>query len=54
MAYLRKRKMEEDKTDSMLWLAFNTLLKILIGSENIEMFMDDATLKVRYFSLITG
>ena len=44
-----KRKMEKDKTDSMLWLDFNKLLKILIGDENIEMFMGDATLKVNIF-----
>ena len=49
MADLFKRKMEEDKTDSMLWLGFNKLLKILIGDENMEMFMDDATLKVSIF-----
>ena len=30
----------------MLWLGFNKLLKILIGDENMEMFMDDATWKV--------
>ena len=27
--------MEEDKTDSMLWLGPNKLLKILIGDENM-------------------
>ena len=46
---LRKRKIEEDKTDSMLWLGFNKLLKILIGDEHMEVFMDDATLKVSIF-----
>ena len=49
MANVRKRKMEEDKTDSMLRLGFNKLLKILIRDENMEMFMDDATLKVSIF-----
>ena len=44
---LRKRKIE---TDSMLWLGFNKLLKVLIGNENMEMFMDDATLKVFFFN----
>ena len=29
------RKIEEDKTDSMLWLDFNKILKRLIGNENI-------------------
>ena len=50
MADLRKRKMEEDKTDSMLWPGFNKLLRILIRDENMEMFMGDATsLKVNIF-----
>ena len=49
MAYLRKRKKEEDKTDSMLCLGFNKLLNILIEDENMEIFMDDATLKVSIF-----
>ena len=49
MADLRKKKMEEGKTGSMLWLDFNKLLKILIVDENMEMFMDDATLKVSIF-----
>ena len=49
MADLCKIKIEEDKADSMLWLGFNKLLKILIGDENMEMFMDDATLKVSIF-----
>ena len=43
------RKIEEDETDSMLWLGFNKILKILIGNENMEMFMDDATLRVIIF-----
>ena len=42
--------MEEDKTDLILRLGFNKLLKILIGDENMEMFMDDATLKVFFFN----
>ena len=42
--------MEEDKTDSMLRLGFNKLLKILIGDENMKMFMDDVTLKVFFFN----
>ena len=49
MANLRKRKKEEDKTDSMLCLGFNKFLKILIGDENMEIFTDDATLKVSIF-----
>ena len=49
MADLRRRKMKEDKTDSMLWLGFNKILKILIGDKNMEMFMDDAALKVSIF-----
>ena len=32
------RKIEEDKTDSMLWLDFNKILKILIGDENQYIF----------------
>ena len=41
--------MKEDKTDSMLRLGFNKILKMLIGDENMETFMDDATLKVSIF-----
>ena len=41
--------MKEVKTDSMLWLGCNKLLKILIGVENMEMFVDNAN-----FSLIGG
>ena len=33
----------EDKTNSMLSLGFN---KLLIGDENIETFLEDATMKV--------
>ena len=35
MADLRDRKIEEDKTDSMLSLGFNKILKLLIGDENM-------------------
>ena len=35
MADLPDRKIEEDKTYSMLWLDFNNILKILIGGENM-------------------
>ena len=35
MANLCDRKIEEDKTDLMLWLDFNKVLKILIGDENV-------------------
>ena len=35
MAGLCDRKIEEDKTDLMLWLDFNKILKILIGDENM-------------------
>ena len=49
MADLRERKIEEDKTDSMLWLGFNKPLKILMGDENMEIFMGDAILKVSIF-----
>ena len=41
--------MKEDKTDSMLRLGFHKILKMLIGDENMETFMDDATLKVSIF-----
>ena len=46
MADLRKRKVEEDKTDSMLWVGFNKILKMFVVDENMEMLMDDASLKV--------
>ena len=35
MADLCDRKIEEDKTDLMLWLNFNKILKILIWDENM-------------------
>ena len=41
--------MEEDNTDSMFWLGFNKILKILKGDENMEVFMRDATSKVSIF-----
>ena len=31
----RDRKIEEDKTDSMLWLDVNKILELLIGDENM-------------------
>ena len=46
---LCERKIEEDKTDSMLWLGFKKLLRNLIGDENMENFMEDATIKVNIF-----
>ena len=50
MADLYERKIEEDKTeDSMLWLGFSKLLKILIRDENMETFMKYATVKVSIF-----
>ena len=49
MADLRRRKMEENNTDSMSWLGFKKILKILIGDENMEVFMGDTTLKVSIF-----
>ena len=51
MADLCDRKVEEDKIDSMLW---SKLFKILIGDENMEAFMEDATLKVSIFLQIYG
>ena len=51
MADLCDRKVEEDKIDSMLW---SKLFKILIGDENMEAFMEDATLKVSIFLQIHG
>ena len=35
MADLSDRETEEDKTDSMLWLDFKKILKVLIGDEKI-------------------
>ena len=46
---LCERKIEEDKTDSMLWLGFKKLLRNLIGDENMEKFMEYATIKVSIF-----
>ena len=46
---LCERKIEEDKTDSMLWLGFKKLLRNLIEDENMEKFMEDATIKVSIF-----
>ena len=46
---LCERKIEEDKTDSMLWLGFKKPLRNLIGDENMEKFMEDATIKVSIF-----
>ena len=47
MADLYEREIEEDKTeDSMLWLGFSKLLKILIIDENMETFMKYATLNM--------
>ena len=45
MANLSERKTEEDQTDSILWLGFNKFLKILIGNENMEALVEDATMK---------
>ena len=45
MANLFERKTEEDQTDSILWLGFNKFLKILIGNENMEALVEDATMK---------
>ena len=52
MADLRESKIE-DKTNSMFSLGFNKLLKILIGDENMETFMEYATMKV-FFQQIKG
>ena len=49
MADFCDRKVEEDKTDLMLWLHFSKILKKLIGYENIQKFMEDVTLKVSIF-----
>ena len=46
---LCERKIEEDKTDSMLWLGFKKLLRNFIGDENMQNFMEDATIKVNIF-----
>ena len=43
MADLCDRKIAEDKKDLMLWLDFYKILKILIGDENMETFMEDAS-----------
>ena len=45
MADLFERKIEEDETDSILWLGFKKFLKILIGNENMKAFVEDATMK---------
>ena len=50
MGDMCETKTEEDKLNSMLWLGFNKLLKLLIGDENMETFMEDATLKVFFFN----
>ena len=49
MADLCQRKIEQNKKDSMLWLGFHKLLKILIGDENTEILKNNATLKVSTF-----
>ena len=50
MADLYERKIEEDKTEeSMLWLDFSKLLKILIRDENMKTFIKYATVKVFFF-----
>ena len=46
MADLCERKIEEDKTDSLL---SNKLLKILIEDKNMETLLEPPTLKVRVF-----
>ena len=38
------------KTGLALWLGFNKLFKILIVDENMEMFMEDAKIKVSFFN----
>ena len=43
MADLCDGKIVEDKKDLMLWLDFYKILKILIGDENMETFMEDAS-----------
>ena len=43
------RSIREDKTDSMLWLNFNKILKTLIWHQNMLTFMEDTTSKVRIF-----
>ena len=43
MADLCDRKIAEGKKDLMLWLDFYKILKILIGDENMETFMEDAS-----------
>ena len=49
IADLCDRNIGEDKTDSMLWLNFNKILKTLIWHEKMLTFMEDATSKVRIF-----
>ena len=46
MADLCESKIEEEKTNSMLRLGFSKILKVLITDENMETFMEDATMKV--------
>ena len=41
-----REKNEKDKTESMLLLGFGKLLKVLIMDKNMEMFMEDATIKI--------
>ena len=51
MADLYERKIEEDKTEeSMLWLDFSKLLKILIRDENMKTFIKYATVKLFFFT----
>ena len=49
MANLCEIKIEEGKTNWILWLGFSKLLKMLIGDENVGTFMEDVTLKVSIF-----
>ena len=49
MADLCEIKVAEDKTDLMVWLGFSNILKILLGLENMETFMENATLRVTIF-----
>ena len=46
MADLCEKKIEVDKTESMLLLGFSKLFKVLIMDKNMEMFMEDATMKI--------
>ena len=50
MADLCGKKIEEDKAGLILGLGFDKLLKILIMDENMETFMEDATLKLFFFN----